>query len=342
MKIKKILGTLVFLLSINLGAQAAINVIDGTYHVNSYYGGGGDNIVSYDWGSSGELYYMTATSAFGFGGLYQAGVTDPLVNGNGSLYPGSSVVAIGDHIYYSYSDFNGEFISKYGPLPGTSSAIQVSTTANSSLHVHNGKMFIAGAYNFGTNHIYYSEIEPNGDLTSGNSAIDLGETSGSSGPLAFDAIGNLYYAPGYGDLSIYKWSASEVAAAMADPILNPLTATGNLWMNYGGDYGFVGGGTSMLIDGEGDLLLSLTSFSDPSILAKFEVGLDGGYNGSTNIILEDTDRLGDLRMYNGEVYLSSGNTIYTVLPEPSTGLLLVLGGLILFFGAGRKRTCRAE
>ena len=69
-------------------------------------------------------------------------------------------------------------------------------------------------------------------LSLGDAATGLGGGFGGSGPLAFDLAGNLYYAPGYADTSIYKFAASEVADAIAQNG-NPLKVTGHRWLDYG-------------------------------------------------------------------------------------------------------------
>lgn len=326
-------GALAALLITTAVSPAAITMVDGDYAVSAYYThSNGDSIISYDWSSTGVLYYATATSGYSFGGLYRSDLLSPVVAAS-DHFPGSSVVAIGDYIYYNTSNFqNTQFIYKYGGNPA--SATQVSTTANWGLYSHGGSLFITGADGWGANQIYYSEMDANGNLVS-NPAVSLGVTSGASGPICFDAEGNLYYAPGYGDFSIYKWTALELNAAMTDPLENPLTVSGHLWMDYSQVYE-VGGATSMLIDHEGRLVMTLTNFDAPSILASFGIGADGAYNDVTNIILTDTERLGELRLRDGTIYLSSGNDIYAVIPEPATIVLLGLGAAFVFWR--RKRT----
>jgi hypothetical protein len=338
----KITWALIAALALTVGSlRAQITVDDPAYqftpfvtHTNS------DNVVSYDWAANGSLYYQTATPGFNFGGLYQySGSTPTQVVASSSDFSGASVVSIGNYVYYNTSDFNNTNIYRYGPVNGSPNATLTSTTVNFGLYPHGGNLFITGAPGFGTNHIYYSGIGASGALTS-SPAIDLGADSGSSGPLAFDPQGDLFYAPGFGDLSIYRWSAADVAAAMADPIGHPLSAAGHLWLNYSGLYGNENGGTSMLIDSSGRVLLTLTSFSSPSVLARFGIAGDGSFNGAASTLLEDTSTLGELREHDGSLFFSSGNQIFEVVPEPSSLCCLGLGLILLATFAGRRRLAR--
>jgi hypothetical protein len=333
---------LIAALSLTVGSlRAQITVVDPAYqfspfltHTNS------DGVVSYDWGTDGSVYYQTATSSFTFGGLYQfSGSAPAQVVAGSSDFVGASVVAIGNYVYFNTSDFNNTNIYKYGPVNGSPGATLASTTPNFGFSAYQGNLFIAGAPGFGTNHIYYSGIAADGSLLN-NPAIDLGEDSGSSGPLAFDLQGNLYYAPGFGDLSIYRWSATEVASAMADPAGHPLSATGHRWLDYSSRYGSASGGASMLIDQQGNLLLTLASFTDPSVLARFGVAGDGSFNGSSSTLLQDTDRLGEIRLHDDSLYFSSGNQVFEIVPEPATVFLVAAGAALFAAGSLRRRARR--
>jgi hypothetical protein len=183
-------------------------------------------------------------------------------------------------------------------------------------------MFITGAPGFGTNHIYHTALVSSGNFVS--APADLGVTSGSSGPVVFDSAGNLFYAPGYYDKKIYKWSAAEVASAIADPTANPLpAASGKVWWDYSIDFSGVSGATGMAIDANGNLVMTLTDFINPSYLV--EVNVSGGaYGGNYTSILSSTDRLGDVAFHNGSLYVANANQILQVVPEPSACLLLLL------------------
>ena len=315
-------------------ARGQLTIDDPLYTAGTYYTNAtpttSDSIISYDWDSSQNLYFITTNSNDYFGGFYEfsGGTTSTLAPSNSSDYAGANVVSIGNYVYYN--DGFGQ-IYNYGPTNGGSPTVTpVSTATNYGLYKSNGQLFITGAPD-GTNHIYNVTLAADGSWAN-NPVTDLGADSGGSGPLAFDNQGNLYYAPGYGDQSIYKWTAAEVAAAIANPEANPLTATlANLWVNYSSLYGSFVGGTSMIVE-NGELLVTLTDFGGPSDLVAFGIDSSGAYtNTATTILNDNSDALGELRTQNGNLYLSDGNTIYTIspAPEPSTYLLLGLGLLLL-------------
>ena len=91
----------------------------------------------------------------------------------------------------------------------------------------------------------------------------------------------------------------------------------------------------MLIN-NGHLLLSLSSFSTSSVLASFGIASDGTYNGSSSTLLDDSDRLGDLRMHDGSLYFSSGDGVFELVPEPGAASLMFIGTALLLGGSWRK------
>ena len=296
----------------------------------------GDAIVSFDWDAAANLYYMTTAGFPDISVWRTSGGAPTSIYANANRFSGASVVFIGDFVYFNDSDFsNTQFVHRYGPVSGAAVSSQISTTRNSSLYGHDGDLFIAGAPGFGTNQIYHSDLAVDGTLVN-DPATSLGVTSGSSGPLVFDGAGNLYYAPGFGDLSIYKWSALEVGNAIASPAGSPLNTPGHLWLNYSALYPTASGATSMLLDADGDLLVTLSNFIDPSGLVEFGADAGGDYDGTALEILTDTGRLGELRTLNGGVFVSSDNKIFQLVPEPGCALVVVGFAVLL---ARRSRKC---
>ncbi|KAF0095635.1 MAG: Uncharacterized protein E1N59_1130 [Puniceicoccaceae bacterium 5H] len=280
-----------------------------------------DTVISYDWGASGDLYYMTSGGYPDVDVWKTSGGTTSNIYANANNYAGASVVAVGDYVYFNDSTTsNTQNIWKYGPTSGGSASAQLaSTTHNWGLYKNGGALYMTGAVGFGTNQVFYSPLGSNGGLLN-DPATDLGTTFGSSGPLAFDAAGNMYYAPGFGDTSIYRWSAAQITAAIADPTHSPLPTTGVLWYDYSSDFS-VSGGTGMAIDDDGNLVLSLTDFTNPSALVEFLVDDVTGSFAGYETLLTSTDRLGDVRFYDGELYVAAGNQILQIVPEPSVGAL---------------------
>ena len=333
MKISPILAAALLVASVSARAED-LTVLDSSYSLASYYSDPqSNNIVSYDWTSSGSLVYMSGDPYGDFTGVYSvsSGVNTTIDPAN-TGYAGANVATIGNYTYYNFSDSNfNEYINQYGPTNGTPALTLASTAPNYGIYAHNGQMFITAGDSNGVNDIYYSNINSDGTLAG---IVDLGVTSGDSGPLAFDTAGDLFYAPGYGDSSIYKWSAAEVAAAIANPTLDPLTVAGHLWDDYSSTYSGESGATSMLFANDGDLLVTLTSFDGPSVLVDFTPDAQ-----TATTILSGSTGLGELRDQNGSLYLSAGSQIdqLNVVPEPSASLLSFLGiGVALLVRQIRK------
>jgi hypothetical protein len=324
--------------SLTSPSHAAVSILDPGYSFSTYHTHSVTNsaVVSFDWDASDAVYYQTATSAFAFGGLFRwNGVTQTTAVLGNSDFSGAGVVRIGGNLYFNTEDFTSQKVSKYGPLSGSPIATNISTGPSYDLFGRNpGEIFINGSIGFGTNQIFYTTLDGAGNFT--GAPVSLGLTIGSSGPIAFDLAGNMYYAPGFGNRSIYKYTAADVAAAIADPITNPLPAAAlRLWRDYSVNFTNVSGGTGMAFDETGDLLLTLTDFSNPSYLVRFDVDAFGDYAGF-EAILSSTDQLGDVRFRDGSIYLASSNSILQVVPEPGTVGLVLMGCAALALW-GRRR-----
>lgn len=307
-------------------SRAAISMLDPAYSFSVYHTHSVSTsaVVSFDWDADGTVYYQASTEFYEFGGLFTwNGVTQATAVSGSSDFSGASVVRIGDNIYYNAEDVANQKVFKYGPQSGVPSPSNISTAVNRGLYRRgDAEMFIAGAPGFGINRIYHVTLDGAGNFL--GTPVSLGLTTGSSGPTAFDLSGNMYYAPGFGDLGIYKYTAADVAAAIADPLASPLPAAASrLWYDYSGDFA-VSGATGMTFDEFGNLLLTLTDFVNPSLLVRFDVDAGGDFNGFS-AILSSTDRLGDVRFHDGAIYVGNADTIVQVVPEPGTAGLLVLG-----------------
>lgn len=301
-------------------------VFSSGYSASNYYShsNASDALYSFDWASDGGLYYATATSMGNFGGLYRnsGGSTNTIANGN-SNFAGASVVSVGSSIYYNDSTFTDYTIYRYNTGNGATSSLN---TANYTLGTDGTNLLTTGSANWTITDI---TLFSNGDF---GPSVNLGGVAGSSGPLAFDGSGNLYYAPGYGDKSIYRWSALEVAAAISSGGVNALEATGHQFASYASDplFNDVSGATSMVVDANGVLYATLTDFMNPSFLVKFDS------TGSYEAIAKSDERLGELRVHNGNMYMSATNQIFQIVPEPSSFLLSVLA-CVSFTGVRRRR-----
>lgn len=307
-------------------SHATVSILDPSYSFSIYHTHSVPTsaVVSFDWDSGGTVYYQASTEFFNFGGLFTFnGVTQGTAVPGSSAFSGASTVRIGDNIYYNTSD-SEQRVWKYGPLSGTPTATNVSTAANWGLFRRGAdEMFLTGVPGFGPNEVYRATLDGSGNFT--GAPVSLGLTIGSSGPIAFDLSGNMYYAPGFGNRSIYKYTAADVAAAIANPITNPLPAAATrLWRDYSMDFAAVNGGAGIAFDETGDLLVTLTDFSNPSFLVRFDVDAFGAYEGF-DAILSSTNRLGDVRFKDGSIYIANADTILQVVPEPGTIGLVLMG-----------------
>jgi len=308
------------LVALAIGATALAGHVHASLTFGSGFGGNvyhthstTDRVTSFDW-AGGDFYTMTSAGFPDVNVWRHTGFGTTNIHAQPSNFAGSSVIAIGDYLYFNDSTSDDQNIWKFGPLSGTPAAILTSTTANSGLYSDGSDLFIAGAMGFGTNEVFHSTLNSSGELVS-DPATSLGTTFGSSGPLAFDGAGNLFYAPGFGDTRIFRWTAAQVQAAIADPVADPLPTTGVEWYDYSSDFN-VSGATGMVVDAAGNLVVSLTDFSNPSFLVTFGVDLFGAYGGHTQIATS-TNRLGDVRFHEGSIYFAYDNEVFQVIPEPA-------------------------
>jgi len=310
--------------ALGLGAASAAVTYDSGYggsvwHTHS----NGDSISSYDWGADGNLYYAASTSSYNAGGVFRFdGTNTTNIRPASSNYSGASVVAVGNSVFFNESTpANVQRVFRYD----TTSGMTASTTiTNYSMGTDGTNLFIAGSADWSTTRITY---HAGGDL---GTTIDLGGIEGASGPLAFDAAGNLFYAPGAYDLSIYRWSASEVAAAISSGGSLSLGAEGHRWADYS-SWSTAAGATSLALDASGNVIVTLTDYTNPSLLVMFDA--DGSGNHRT--ILSSEDRLGEVRIHDGGLFVSEGNRILAIVPEPGALTLAILPLATLLFGRRR-------
>lgn len=300
-----------------------------------------DEMRSFDWGGDGNLYYDTGN------------FVDPLLeisssNGIASTaihsvnkWPGGGVQAYSnttDDFVYFYEDDPGTFqqnLFRYASTPNTVTEM-IHGTAIFGVHVHEDALYVTavGSGGFGTNAIFYSPIASDGSVSS---LTSIGDVGSASGPVAFDETGNLYFADGL-KTKIYRYSPLEVAAAIEDPLNDPLpNPASHVWTDYSSLVLSDGvttptGGTGLVVDQFGDLVLNATGFGVPSALVIFEVATDGSNPGWT-IAAEGDSRFGSVRLRNDSILFNDTGSVYRLIPEPATGGILLLGGLLL----GRRR-----
>lgn len=308
------------------GAIAAVTASPGVTVTEVFATGGGDSIVSFDWGPDGSFYYST--------GNFSPQMTVYRWDGSSATeifsqpaYPGSWVACNGDYVYFTQD--SDMAVYKYDTAAGGQAAVTLQQPGLWGIFFHAGEAFIVGSDALWQGTISHSAIAAAGELSAPSL---LGTVVDPSGPMAFDAEGNLYYSAGYSQQRILKYSAGEVADAMAggsglgDP-------DGHVWASFTGTGD---GATGMAFDADGALVLTATSFLGPAWLLSFAVANDGS-NAGLATLLESDSRLGTVRLHDGVIHVNDGGAVYSVVPEPFTLGMLVAG---VFAALIRRRARR--
>jgi hypothetical protein len=303
------------------GSAAVAAITSGaveTYYANPY--SGTENISSFDWSSTGDLYWMGGDANWAASmNVYKYNGSTLSAIDSRSSYAGSWVARNGNYMYFD--DGTAYSFNKYDTVNG-GAASQVFQQANVwGYTFNNNGLFISGADESWNNSLFYSAIDGNGDLT--GSLVTLGFVGAPSGPMAFDTEGNLFYAAGYSVGKIYKYTAAEVAAAIAGTALGDAATHEYIDFN---SYGLAGA-TGMAFDDEGNLVASLTSFTDPCKLVSFDIDESGNYLGTSSVLAESDGRMTTVRNNSGDIYFSDGDGIYKAVPEPASVLLIMIGSL---------------
>lgn len=302
--------------SIGLAAQAGMvcaAFIPGIgYQAESYYANPHPDaaLVSFDWDAASNLFYSTRHPFWdlGFAVYRYDGAAAEILYQDTNSFSGSRVTAIGGMIYFNdggnYDNWNYNYF-RYNPA-GAEAPTNLGIAADLwGLETRDGSDFWAAG---GTDAaIYQSALDANGDLVN-NPPVNLGIIGNASGPLAFDADGNLFYTEGYNTAgpTLYRWSAAEVAAALADPSGAPLQPDGHRWtLLAAGD-----GCTGIQADPDGHILSAATSFAAPSELHRLLVlnGLCIGYE----VVARADERLDTVRLRDGAIYASTSEGVFAI------------------------------
>lgn len=340
--------TAVVVFGLAVSANAAITGQNG-YTATAYFANphAGEALVSFDWSSTGNLFYSTRSPVWNpqFAVYEYDGDSSTNIYSDPSAYAGSRVTRIGDRMYFNDGGNDSRYTFdyyRYDPTVGGSPVKVIdSSAANGSecwgLATRNGSDIWAGGG--WPTVIRYSNLDAQGDLVT-EPMTDLGVIGAPSGPLAFDSIGNLYYAQGWGD-TIYRFTAAEVAAAIADSSTNPLSPTGHEWATIGGD---ATGATGIFVTDDWGLVLTATSLTAPSELRRYAINPDGTSAGY-EVMATSPSVMTETRYYDGTIYVADADGISGV-PEPVTMALLATGGVALLrrgsTGLARARSRQAK
>ncbi len=271
----------------------------------------GKTIASFNWGSDNNLYWMEGDSSWAQEmkvHKYNGSTLSTIYTA--SAYAGNWILSNGNNVYF---DNGSEYaLYKYDTVVGGSAAQAHQQTNAWGYSIHNGGLFISGSDSNWNNKLYYIALGQDGNTT--GSLVDLGFMGGPSGPMAFDASGNLYYASGYSAGKIYKYSAAEIASAISGtPLSNPAA---HEFIDFN-SFGYQGA-TGMEFDSNGHLVVTLTDFYLPSILVTFYTDVNGNYLSLAEVTATSNVSMTSVRNHQGNIYFSDNDGIYQVVPGVNT------------------------
>lgn len=305
----------------------------------------GDSLSAFDLGANGDIYFTYGNfnwpnqtmGADVYNGTTQTNLYTSAAAGDD--FPGSGTVhdsTAGEYFYFLRDNATPGFSRV--ETGTTTVSNQTSVSPVSSFTGHNNRMFVSGGSG-----LYYGDINTTDGSVASLTEISDGPLTASSGPIAFDDDGNMFFAPGFNDQRVYKFTATEVADAIADPINDGLIVQDNApseWYDYSTDpiLSALGGITGLTFDGDGDLLATVTSFTNPSRLVELDVDTLGDYAGTLHLA-SSIGRLGSVRYdaANDAILFNDGTQVYELVPEPTTLAMLIGGSAYLMRRRNRSR-----
>lgn len=270
--------------------------------------------------SSANVYYLETDSAFAASTrLYKrtaAGgyaTATSLFNYGAALF-GSFVVVQGGKVYFGESSSN---TIRSVNLDGTSPALIATVINNFDLAFSGSNAFVSANPDTTFNNPQNKVSTLN--LSTGATQVVLDATPDFSGPVEFDASGNLIYGVAKSSIGgIYRYSAAAVATAISSSTPIALTPpTGRVIANGGNQYLAYAGGTALWQD-------------DFSALTRYDLSTGVGTAiGSTTDTLGNLDYAGTTLYANVTNFSTNNSAVFAVVPEPSSAILLALGALAL-------------
>jgi len=281
----------------------------------------GENLVGFDWDAAGALYYSTGAPNFGLGlNVYRStGGDTSAIYQSPVVFAGSKVTAVGPFVFFNdggdYARYTYNFFAysvAQGGAPTLAYDSSVQPLSLWGIDTRDGARFFAsGAAGFGPSSIYTMPTPSDGVLSG---LVSLGQIGESSGPLAFDSAGNVFYAHGYvssGQAKIYRWTAAELAAAISNPTLAPLNPTNHEWAAIPVTFT---GADSMVVDAAGNVYVTVNNWGVPGELLMYRA-VPAGQTGTPTSLARYNDRMNTLRLRDGKIYMSCAPGIYQ-MPVP--------------------------
>jgi len=273
-------------------------------------------LISFDWDATGALHYTVGDPNWGTKlEVYKLNGSVPQqIFASSSVWAGSRLTRLGAYMFFNdggdfvRSDFNYYGYSASGSEPVFPLLEAPFEASLWGLETRNeGEFFASGsATTWRPGALFYGQMDGAGAF-SARPLVQFGEVGNSPGPLCFDAQGTLYYVPGYafaGGASIYRWTAEEVADALADPVTKSLASDNHLWNTLPAPYE---GATGMACDSNGNVYVTATAWGSPSQFLLFNAS-----DASPILVADYAGRLETLRYRDNSLAVSCASGIFSI------------------------------
>jgi hypothetical protein len=268
---------------------------------------------------SGDIYYIETDGAFTAGTtLYKRtaasgyATATPLYS-YGAFVFGSFVVVEGGKVYFGENSTN---TIRSINLDGSSPSLIATVVGNYDMAFSG-----AGAFVSSNPDVTFANPQSNVaklDLGTGATDLILNATPDYSGPIEFDSAGALLYGAAKSAIGgIYGYSAAEVAAATGSGAIVLTSPTNRVVNNGANQYLAYENGTELWQDDFATLRLYDLATGSGSAIA------------TTPQFIGQLDAKGGVLYANVTNFSTNQSSVFAVVPEPSSILLLAFGSLVL-------------